>query len=200
VTLSEWNRLQALIVTLWPRTESPSHDALKLSLPVVTDVPFEAAQQAVWAWSRQGKEWPPRPGQIVDACRQQSADVLSSGEALDLLRRAAGLFGRERESDALRWLADRSPHLARFVVEHGWRVLCLERIDDPEHGGAVRARLERSYVAVAGDLERERASGHVRELVGQRLRSLGGGQVRSGLRRLDVAQVLGAAGEIEGAA
>jgi hypothetical protein len=95
----------------------------------------------------------------------------SLDDALRAFRRALTL-GRE---DGMRRLAVERPDVALFVREIGWEQLRMERVDDPEYGGAVRARLATTLAACARDaaLDPDRARRLALSSAGPR--SIGGG-------------------------
>lgn len=194
MTFPEWVEVNALIVALWPHARDLEPELIRLQHRIVVDVDQADAIAAVERASTSGADFPPTVGQIAKAARQEASGGAAAPwtAALALLRQAAGQFGARREADAIRWLAERSPHAARFAVEHGWAIWCREQLDDPDHGGAVAARLERSYGSVAAALDREVADGRILPRVAERLRALDAGATASsgGLRRLTALKAL----------
>jgi len=192
MTLREWIELQAVIMSLWPHAPRLTEEQLRTQHRLVASVGAQAAVDAIEAWALAANAFPPPPGVVVAEVARRGEPTTGWAQARQLLVRAAAAFGRDREADALRWLAERSPFAARMAVEQGWRQWCREELDSPDHGGAVDARLARTYGGVVAGLHRERAEGRVRPLVGDRLRALGAGEGTPGQpRRLDVAGVLG---------
>lgn len=199
MTREEWVKVEALIASEWPHARVMSRDQVVLRHKVVEDLDADVVVEEVVRFAREGREFPPTPGQLYAAITAaERPAVPSPGQVLQLIRRAAGKFGRSGEAAALRWLSFHSPYAARFAVEHGWRELCMEQLDDPEHGGAVRARIERSIASTTSGLEGEYRRGQVRALVGERVRQLeAGGGVRRGLHQLNPGWVLPERPELE---
>lgn len=182
---SEWVGLEAVMAALWPHAPQLTPGQIEARYDVAGGLDAEAAHDAIKRHSRRGERFAPTPGEVCAAVADATgARPVTPGEALDLMRAAAGRFGGSREAEALRWLAERSPHAARAAIELGWRSFCRERLDDPEVGGAVRARLERSVAGSTAGYDREVREGRVLPLVGDRIRTLGAGEDRSGLRQI----------------
>lgn len=193
MTLDDWLKLEAFIAANWQNAKLADRNAAELRHRVVMDLDYEAAINALVSMVRAGREFPPNPGQLYAEVTAKARPMAPApGTVISLLKVAAGTYGRDREADAVRWLAGQSPHAARFAVEHGWRQFCMEGIDDPEFGGAVRQRLERSVTGCVAGLEREYREGRVLPLVSDHLARLERGvEARSGLRHLTAGDVLG---------
>lgn len=192
MTLREWVKLEALIASNWPNAKLMDADEVRLRHQIVADLPNDAAATAIVKMARAGREFPPTPGQLYASASQAlRPPAPAPGAIIDLLCRAASTFGANRELDAVRWLAGESPHAARFAVEHGWRQFCREGLFDPQYGGAVRQRIERSAESCAAGLEREFREDRVLPLVSDHLARLGRGEeARSGLRPMDLTNVV----------
>lgn len=215
MTLEEWAQVEALVAATWPHAKRMDRDQVRLRHQIVSDLTREQAVDAVTRMAREGREFPPQPPQIaahvVERARQAAPAV---GTVMATLLQAASQFGagtyvadrRQHEAQVLRWLAERSPHAARFAAEFGWAQFCREGLSDPEYGGAVRQRLERSIQGTISGLEREIREDRLLPLVSDRIRSLeAGGSPVSGLRRMGVGDLLPArpalvAGTVEEAA
>lgn len=201
MTLGEWSGVHTAMTALWKQHKAPEEEQMAAEHAALPpDLPVEAAMAAAREIWLSGEKWPPSGGEIAArAMKALRPPAPAPGTVIALLKVAAGTYGREREAEAIRWLASESPHAARFAVEHGWRQFCMEGIDDPEFGGAVRQRLERSASGCVAGLEREFREGRVLPLVSDHLRRLDRGlEARSGLRHLKAGDVIGfsrAAGE-----
>ncbi|MCK9249992.1 MAG: hypothetical protein M0P31_13595 [Solirubrobacteraceae bacterium] len=182
--LREWAQVEAAIAAAWPQSKPHTDDEVRIRHGLVPpDLQLDVALNAVATLVRAGRDFPPPLPVLVRQADEQSRPPLPSpGATLHLLSQAMSAYGPDREADALRWLAQQSPHAARLAVELGWRQFGMERTGDPDIGGAVRQRLQQTAGAVIRDLERERTNGHVRELVANRLRTLNGAPDRHGLR------------------
>lgn len=193
MTVDEWLECEAFILANWQNAKPQTPKNVKLRQMAVDDVPYELGLAVLVQMLRAGRQFPPTSGDVYRAAAEATREPApAAGEVILLLRQAAGRFGRDNEAGALRWLAERSKHAARFAVEHGWRQWCMEGMDDPEHGGAVRHRIEKSVVGSVAGLEREYREGNVLQLVGRRLQQLDSGTADRGLRRLNPGDVLGA--------
>lgn len=186
MTLAEWAQVEAFIAAAWPQARPMDRDQVRMRHALVEDLPQAAVLAEVQRMAGAGREWPPNPGQLAAAVRESSrVPAPAPGVVIGLLEQAAGTFGANREADALRWLADQSPHAARVAVELGWRQFCRENLHDPSVGGAVRQRIERSAQSSISGLEREIAEQRVLPLVGDRIRALDSGrESATGLRRM----------------
>jgi hypothetical protein len=186
MTLTEWAQVEAFIAAAWPQARPMDRNQVRMRHELVRDVPFAVALDELQRMARAGREWPPNPGQLAAAAHAAArAAAPSVGAVIALLEQAAGAFGARREADALRWLAERSPHAARAACELGWRQFCREQLHDPQVGGAVRQRLERALRGTIAGLERELAEQRVLPLVEDRIRVLETGHAPpSGLRHL----------------
>lgn len=139
MTFNDWLKLEAFIAANWQNAKLADRTAAELRHRVVMDLEYEAALTTLVAMVRSGREFPPNPGQLYAEVTAKARPLAPApGTVIALLKTAAGTYGREREADAIRWLAGQSPHAARFAVEHGWRQFCMEGIDDPEFGGSSR--------------------------------------------------------------
>lgn len=193
MTLSEWIEAQATIRALWPHAQALDERALRLQHRLVVDVDREVALEAIAAHARSGAQWPPTPGQVAQFVSQaEHGEALSWTSAYRLVCRAVRKYGRNGEAEALRFLLDRSPHVAEFAAEYGWRRLCTEPTEDPDHGGAVLQRLERAYLAHCRQVDRDLVQGRVPQLAARRAVALESGDrgPAGGLRRLDLVAVL----------
>lgn len=187
MTLGEWSGITTAIAALWSQYRAPDDDALRTQHAAIpAGIEVEAAMVAVRQIALRGSRWPPAVGEVVALVLADQRDPApSAGQVIDLLVTAAGTFGTDRELEALTWLAGASPHAARFAVEHGWRQFCREGLFDPQYGGAVRQRVERSAEAAVGGLERERREGRVLATVSDRIARLERGEsAHGGLRPL----------------
>lgn len=187
MTLKEWNRLWALVVALWaPRAKAPSVDQLELSLPLLADVPFEAAQRVVQAWSARGEDWPPTAGQIAREYRAADLPALQAGrptfeEAYRLIYGRGGLLSRSCDPDTIH------PLVRSFAVRQGLDRLRVLPVEDPDYGELRRKEL------------REQWDRHVEAMEGRELQvlSLPSAERGQGLRQLDPLSALGAHGPRE---
>lgn len=186
MTIEEWAELEAFVASNWQNARLMDREAVELRHAVVKDLDRDIVLAELVRAVQSGREWPPTPGQLYAAVAAASRPpVPAPGTIIGLLCTAASTFGAERELDALRWLATESEHAARFAIEHGWRQFCREGLHDPEFGGAVRQRLERSIGSCTAGLEREHREGRVLPLVRDHIARLGSdGDDRCGLRRL----------------
>jgi hypothetical protein len=198
MTFNDWLKLEAFIAANWQNAKLADKTAAELRHRVVMDLEYEAALTALVGMVRAGREFPPNPGQLyAEVTAKLRPAAPAAGTVIALLKVAAGTYGREREAEAIRWIASQSPHAARFVVEHGWRQYCLEGLEGPgddgkDYSGAVRQRVERSIDACTAGLEREYREGRVLPLVSDHLARLDRGlAARTGLRHLTAGDVLG---------
>jgi hypothetical protein len=192
MTFNDWLQLEAFIAANWQNAKLQTKRDAELRHQVVADLDHAPALAALTAMVRSGREFPPNPGQLYATVAEASRPPAPApGTILALLTQAAGTYGAQRELEAVRWLAAQSPHAARFAVEHGWTQFCREGLFDPEFGGAVRQRLERSAQSCAAGLEREHREGRVLPLVADHVARLESGlQHRTGLRHLSIAGVM----------
>lgn len=175
MTLSEWNQLYGLIVTLWPNTKMPDVKQLQLSLPVVEGVSFDSAQRFVHAHAESGAEWPPMVGQIKAAARRAlEPPVPTFDEAFALV------FGHG--SRVLQGDFTGVPEIvASWASRAGLERLRTLPVFDPEYGELRRAELKRSWEAhVEACAERVLA-----------VRALPPGDRERGLQRMDPLAALG---------
>lgn len=189
MTAQEWRQIATVRNGLWPHAAPLTAEQMQLGFEVVKDVPYEAALRCVYSMSREGREWPPTAGMIANCALTRTP--LPYPDAEQLIRKAASRFGRNREQEALTWLAEQDAGVARLVVEHGWERLCNEEIDSPQHGGAVVARLEKAYWGAVNAEAKDAFDGRGGLLVQRRMAALGDGKVRAdGLRKPDLTSVV----------
>lgn len=184
MTRGEYAAFVATIRGLWGRkaVERPE-DEHEVAFRMLADLPADEAVAALRRLAARDPEWPPEVAQVIAEASGGVVDDPAWADTRDLLVRAASSFGREREADALLWLHGKSDHAARLAVEIGWRQWCREELDSPEHGGAVNARLEKSYASLVAGMRQERSEGRVLDVVARRLAWLGEGGGRGELRR-----------------
>lgn len=203
MTLAEWSGVHTVLTGLWRQHKAPDEDALAIEHAALPD--GLTKEQAVGA-ARQiwlsGEKWPPSGGELAAcAMRAERRPAPAPGEVIAILNEAIGKFSthpslptetlRANEARLIRFVADRSPHAARFVVEYGLGQFKREELGDSEYGGAVRQRVERSILGSVNGLEKEYREGRVLPLVGDRIKVLeAGGEQRSGLRHLGLAGIM----------
>lgn len=102
--------------------------------------PYERAQAALRLLRQDGQAMMPAPGEMIVAMRRVSSPASPSWlEAWPVIRRV--LMKRNRAE-----LAEGLPEpLRSFTLTYGVDRLAREEVEDPDHGGAVLARLGRSY-------------------------------------------------------
>jgi hypothetical protein len=203
VTLAEWSGVHTVLTGLWRQHKAPEDDVLKIEHAALPDaLTKEQAIGAVRQIWLTGEKWPPSGGEIAAlAMKAARPPAPAPGEVIAILHEAIGKFSthpslpaetmRANEAKLIRWVADRSPHAARFVVEYGLRQFGREELGDSEYGGAVRQRVERAILGSVNGLEKEYREGRVLPLVGERIKVLeAGGEESSGLRHLGIAGIM----------
>lgn len=184
MTVEDVIDLRGLIEALWPNARQLDDQQTLIWHTVLAGLDRQDAITAVVSLNRQGREFEPTPGQIL-AAADHGTTALPWPQALALIRQAAGSYGRGREADALRWLAARSMHTARFAAEN-WRQLCTEPVDG-QHGGAVESRWRADYHETCRQITAELSTGQLRPAVRDRIAQLerGAPGARGGLRQLN---------------
>ncbi|MCK9250671.1 MAG: hypothetical protein M0P31_17040 [Solirubrobacteraceae bacterium] len=196
MTLDEWIEIEGLIAAAWPHARPMSRGQVEARHRIVEGHDQAVIAEAVEWFAKQGERFPPGPGELHHHIASKArTSVPGAAETLRLIGQAIGAFGDDREADGLRWLAERSSHAARAVVDYGWRELGRERTADPDHGGAVRARVERTIAGSIGAMEDERREQRALPRVRDRIAALerrtaaGGGLQQIGERLADVVPI-----------
>lgn len=189
MTAPEVVQLRTVIESLWPNAKRLEDTAVLIWQRVLADTDLERATAAVVAMNREGREWEPTPGQIASAC-EPLGHALPYAEAKQLLLEAMR-FGIDGEAAGLRWLAERSPHTARWAAS-SWRTLYMAPING-EHGGIIDRDWRADYRSVVERMEGERSRGRISPAVSSRLAQLERGQQQIGstLRPMNVLEALG---------
>ena len=151
MTRAEWNTLAAQIVLYWPQRRIED-GTLAGWYRDVEDIPFDVAEAALRALARDGREWPPTGGQIRAKAVELARSDPDHGRAWELVRESVRRFGSYAQADALEWLADHSPAVARAVTRFGYRELCSYDLADEN---TVRAQFRETYKALAAERDRD---------------------------------------------
>jgi len=169
MTPEEWITVEQYLDASWP-AQSMSDEtiaAYQLELAAADQREVLAAVRA--AALAGNPAFRPSPLAIVQQLTAGAGGSLD--DALRAFRRALTI-GRD---DGMRRLAIERPDVALFVREIGWEQLRIERVDDPEYGGAVRARLQMTLAACARDAALDPDRARRLALSGAGLRSITGG-------------------------
>lgn len=194
MTSREWQLIAVVLENCW----KGEWDEARAAAYFVLLEPFDVAdvERALHVLVRTGSPFLPTVAEIVTAveAREGSAEP-TFAEAFRHLRRLLPRHARDHEA-GLRACAEVHPLLASFVAAYGWRRLSLEPVEDPDRGGAVLRRIERSWEEHVERQHERRRQGIATEAVLRRR--------LAGPRRLDVAALLprrpqGVAGGIEAA-
>lgn len=155
MTAEQWSLLAASIEALWPST--PFSEASEQAyFHVLKDFEYETVDAAIRRHLEEGGAFPPSAAQILAACRDVgSAGEASPTEALNLVLKAMRRWpSKVYRRTALHWLMTKSEVVAAWAVEV-WDQLAREPIDDPDRGGMIRVRYEKSYAAFAERVREE---------------------------------------------
>lgn len=125
MTKAEWIELVREIRAQWPQAELPDETIAVWYRDVGEDVTSEAARQAVVAFAREGREWPPTGGMIRAKAVEFANPVSDWGQAWNLLDSAARKIGHAREDEALAWIAETSPEAAEAAKRLPFASYCL---------------------------------------------------------------------------
>jgi len=196
MTVQEWDRVAARIAAWWPATAFTPEIAA-VWFEDLADIDTKRVVGAIETLKRQGGRFAPSLGEVLAECDERDEDPAPSfGEALRLFARSVSAARGDGEQAALGWLAANAPAVvAEWVVDQGYDRLRLEPVNDPDHGGATRHRLERAWTEFLA----RRRDGHRRGVAAlaaeRRVAALqAGGQERAGLRQVDPAGLLGLGG------
>lgn len=170
---AEWEMVEQYLDASWPGQEI-GEEAFAIYRTELGAADYAAVMRAVRSAALAGNP-AFRPSALAIVARL-SDEPLEIDDALRLFRRA---LSRGRD-EGMEWLATESPAVALFVREVGWEQLRVERVDDPEYGGVVRARLATTLESCGRDaaVDPDRA---------QRLALSGGNR---GLRKFAAAEIV----------
>lgn len=179
MNIDQWNEVHLLRASLWGehRAPVPSASVLRLSLPVVADLEFDAVCRWLGEAAVDGDRFVPAAADIAAAFRQVDRPVVPTfDEAFDLV------FGHG--SRVLQGDFDGVPHIvASWASRAGLDRLRTLPVFDPDYGELRRAELKRSWDAhVEASKERQLA-----------VRALPPGERAAGLARMDPLSALGIA-------
>ena len=181
MTIDEWSRLHALRASLWGehRAPVPSLDILRMSLPVVAGIDFEAAARWLAEAATDGDAFVPSAADLAAAFKTSDDQLMPTfDEAFELV------FGQR--SRVLRGDFAGVPEVvASWASRAGLDRLRVLPVFDPQYGELRRADLRRSWEA------------HVEAWRERRLavRALPSGDRPAGLKRLDPLAALGLDGQ-----
>jgi hypothetical protein len=150
MTRSEWLRIAARLMKLWPHQTIPD-DALAEWYQLLADIPADAVNAAVTALATSGREFPPPAGVIRAKATELARPSVTFEQAWSEIHRCISAIGIYREEAALDAL--RSVPLAAELVTAmgGWKQVCLGgpdeyRATDP---GVWRSQAEHAFKALA---------------------------------------------------
>lgn len=108
---------------------------------------YADAQAAIRLLVQDGQVFVPAPAEVIAATRRVSQPAVASWlEAWPVIQRHITRRRGRSVNDTLWAINDDIGEIpARFVKHYGVDRLALEEVDDADHGGAVRRRLEQAY-------------------------------------------------------
>ncbi|MDO8187232.1 hypothetical protein Q5424_09280 [Conexibacter sp. JD483] len=143
MTSREWQLIAVVLENCW----KGEWDEARAAAYFVLLKPFAAAdvERALHVLVRNGSPFIPAVAEIVTTIEEaERVGVPTWPEAFRQLRRLLPRHSRDHEA-GFAALAAVHPLLASFVAAYGWRRLAHEPVEDPDYGGAVLRRLERSW-------------------------------------------------------
>lgn len=179
--LSEWIECQALIVAFWPHARQLTGEQIELQHALVADLDVDTARRTITAAARAGDRFPPAPGEIVAAAREQARSVPTFAEAYRLIWGRRGLLSRDCDPSRVH------PLVRSFAVRQGMDRLRVLPVEDPDYGELRRKELEAQW-----DRHVEAMEGRERQVL-----ALPSGDRGQGLRRLDPLVALGLSETLE---
>lgn len=179
--LSEWIECQAMIVAFWPHARQLTLEQIELQHALVAELDVETARRTITAAAQAGDKFPPAPGEIVAAAREQAHSVPTFAEAYRLIWGRRGLLSRDCDPDTIH------PLVRSFAVRQGIERLRMLPVDDPDYGELRRKELEAQW-----DRHVEAMEGRERQVL-----ALPSAERGQGLRKLDPLSALGVSGPRE---
>lgn len=168
MTRVEASRCVAVLLAAFPHARTTSQTATVYE-EALLDLDLEHVDAAVRALILTELDFIPSIAKIrASAILRRDGRGRPAGEAWGIVRRAVGMFGRDKETDVLaafahgmrsrdqsRWAIGRDPIAARAIKGLGWRDLCdSEESDLPSY----RARFIQLYEQLADDDTHDRAT------------------------------------------
>lgn len=164
MTLDEWKKL-AYLLDCWWGQPAMDDDRIAAYYSILRDQDAATVEAAARMLLEKGGDFTPSAAKMLQACRMVGGTAEPTPtEALDYVLQAIRRWPQKvHRTVALHWLLTKGEAVAGWA-EISWNDIAMAPLEDPERGGQVRARLEKSYQAF---LERMQADGASMRALGE---------------------------------